>query len=298
MLGCHPQSISNYADRGYFSVLKADRSVLVDKESFLRFVANYYEKAKVADDVMSRIDSEIEDYRKMAKEEKKRLKDRIAFLRTSRQYLSFVNNCYPQSALQEYIKAACSYYMGNENAMQSAKSIAVILDFIKGMTYEEVERKHGISHGVARKMAWRGMSIIRHSSDLFGQLKEENEALRKRCDRQHIALLQYRHENAMMAKKKDIDPEEQREMSRDALAMAKTEKVRLIDQDLSIRVLNCLKNAKVNTLCDLLHYEEEDLLRHRNFGRKSVNEIMAFVGDYAKKNPDYEYSLGCFTECV
>jgi DNA-directed RNA polymerase subunit alpha len=48
---------------------------------------------------------------------------------------------------------------------------------------------------------------------------------------------------------------------------------RLQDMDLSVRALNCLKAAEVDTLGDLVKYHRADLLKFRNFGKKSLTEL-------------------------
>ena len=48
---------------------------------------------------------------------------------------------------------------------------------------------------------------------------------------------------------------------------------RLIDMDLSVRALNCLKAAEVDTLGQLVRYHRSDLLKFRNFGKKSLTEL-------------------------
>ena len=50
-------------------------------------------------------------------------------------------------------------------------------------------------------------------------------------------------------------------------------KTRLIDMNLSVRALNCLKAADVDTLGDLVQYNKADLLKFRNFGKKSLSEL-------------------------
>ena len=50
-------------------------------------------------------------------------------------------------------------------------------------------------------------------------------------------------------------------------------KSKLVDMDLSVRALNCLKSAEVETLGDLVKYNKNDLLKFRNFGRKSLTEL-------------------------
>ena len=47
----------------------------------------------------------------------------------------------------------------------------------------------------------------------------------------------------------------------------------LEDLDLSVRAYNCLKAAKINTLAELVHYDTHELLKFRNFGKKSLVEI-------------------------
>ncbi|MFH1005465.1 MAG: DNA-directed RNA polymerase subunit alpha [Bacteroidota bacterium] len=54
-------------------------------------------------------------------------------------------------------------------------------------------------------------------------------------------------------------------------------KSRLIDMDLSVRALNCLKAADVETLADLVSFNRMDLLKFRNFGKKSLTELEDLV---------------------
>lgn len=59
----------------------------------------------------------------------------------------------------------------------------------------------------------------------------------------------------------------------EVLHMRKILKTPLEDLDLSVRAYNCLKAAKINTLADLVQYDTNELLKFRNFGRKSLVEI-------------------------
>ena len=63
------------------------------------------------------------------------------------------------------------------------------------------------------------------------------------------------------------------EFDEDALKMRQLLKSKLVDMDLSVRALNCLKSAEVETLGDLVKYNKIDLLKFRNFGRKSLTEL-------------------------
>ena len=56
-------------------------------------------------------------------------------------------------------------------------------------------------------------------------------------------------------------------------------KTKLVDMDLSVRALNCLKAADVETLGELVSYNKNDLLKFRNFGKKSLAELEALVSN-------------------
>jgi DNA-directed RNA polymerase subunit alpha len=63
----------------------------------------------------------------------------------------------------------------------------------------------------------------------------------------------------------------------ESLHMRQLLKTRLIDMDLSVRALNCLKAAEVDTLGDLVSFNKADLMKFRNFGKKSLTELEELV---------------------
>ena len=62
-----------------------------------------------------------------------------------------------------------------------------------------------------------------------------------------------------------------------SLHMRQLLKTKLVDMDLSVRALNCLKAADIETLGDLVSYNKNDLLKFRNFGKKSLTELEDLV---------------------
>ena len=63
------------------------------------------------------------------------------------------------------------------------------------------------------------------------------------------------------------------EFDEEVLHMRQLLKGKLIDMDLSVRALNCLKSAEVETLGELVVFNKTDLLKFRNFGKKSLSEL-------------------------
>jgi len=66
---------------------------------------------------------------------------------------------------------------------------------------------------------------------------------------------------------------ENEEFDEEVLHMRQLLKTKLVDLDLSVRALNCLKAADVESLGDLVAYNKNDLLKFRNFGKKSLTEL-------------------------
>ncbi|SEB79464.1 DNA-directed RNA polymerase subunit alpha [Tenacibaculum sp. MAR_2009_124] len=63
----------------------------------------------------------------------------------------------------------------------------------------------------------------------------------------------------------------------ESLHMRQLLKTKLVDMDLSVRALNCLKAAEVDTLGDLVSFNKSDLMKFRNFGKKSLTELEELV---------------------
>ena len=86
------------------------------------------------------------------------------------------------------------------------------------------------------------------------------------------------------------------EFDEEVLHMRQLLKTKLTDMNLSVRALNCLKSADVETLGDLVQYNKTDLLKFRNFGKKSLSELddlleslnLSFGTDISKYKLDKE----------
>ena len=89
---------------------------------------------------------------------------------------------------------------------------------------------------------------------------------------------------------------ENEEFDEEVLHMRQLLKTKLVDMDLSVRALNCLKAAEVDTLGDLVSFNKNDLMKFRNFGKKSLTELdelvavknLTFGMDLAKYKLDKE----------
>ena len=69
------------------------------------------------------------------------------------------------------------------------------------------------------------------------------------------------------------ESDENEEFDEEVLHMRQLLKTKLVDMELSVRALNCLKSAEVETLGELVVFNKTDLLKFRNFGKKSLTEL-------------------------
>jgi len=74
-------------------------------------------------------------------------------------------------------------------------------------------------------------------------------------------------------------PAEEESVDEEYMRMRKLVKTNLADLDLSVRAYNCLKAADVRTLGDLASLEVSDMMKFRNFGKKSLTELEALIND-------------------
>jgi len=92
-----------------------------------------------------------------------------------------------------------------------------------------------------------------------------------------ITKVKYTVENYRVEQKTDYEKLvleiSNEEFDEEVLHMRQLLKTKLVDLDLSVRALNCLKAADVETLGELVQYNRTDLLKFRNFGKKSLTEL-------------------------
>lgn len=91
---------------------------------------------------------------------------------------------------------------------------------------------------------------------------------------QHFML--FSDKNMIMDTQDESEPEQ---VDEELLHMRKLLKTQLNDLDLSVRAYNCLKAAEVSTLGDLVRLEISDMMKFRNFGKKSLAELEQLVSD-------------------
>jgi DNA-directed RNA polymerase subunit alpha len=110
---------------------------------------------------------------------------------------------------------------------------------------------------------------------LLIELQTDGSILPKEALKEAAKILIY-HFMLFSDEKITLDNDKQssnEEFDEEVLHMRQLLKTKLVDLDLSVRALNCLKAAEVETLGDLVKFNKNDLLKFRNFGKKSLTEL-------------------------
>lgn len=111
--------------------------------------------------------------------------------------------------------------------------------------------------------------------NLIFEIETDGSILPKDALRESAQIL-IQHLVLFSDKKIDIQTDiktQQDEFDEETLHIRQLLKTKLVDMDLSVRALNCLKSAGVDTLGDLVQIAKADLLKFRNFGKKSLTEL-------------------------
>ena len=122
---------------------------------------------------------------------------------------------------------------------------------------------------------------------------EPKEALKEAARILIYHFMLFSDEKITIEDKNDADNEE---FDEEVLHMRQLLKTKLVDMNLSVRALNCLKAADVETLGELVQFNKNDLLKFRNFGKKSLTELddlleslnLSFGTDISKYKLDKE----------
>ena len=101
---------------------------------------------------------------------------------------------------------------------------------------------------------------------------EPKDALKEAARILIYHFMLFSDEKITIEDKNDADNEE---FDEEVLHMRQLLKTKLVDMNLSVRALNCLKAANVETLGELVQFNKNDLLKFRNFGKKSLTELDA-----------------------
>ena len=282
VLGCDAQSISNYASRGLFEIMKGDKCVYVEKSSFEKFVNEYYETVKAHEDIKSALDKELCDYRAEIARQRKALDEERDRMSAEKDYIAFVRGGFMRSACLELVDI-----LKGDNK----KRAQIWNDLISGYSVDNIKDTYGITRTRVRQQIERFLLELRKSAREVFNTRIDNEHLKRRCESQHNDIVTLHKEidelNATVAalsKRLNIKRDEYGGEDMAVLLKKSLKEISVSSLGLSVRATKVLLCADCNTLYDVVRLEKRKVKCFRNMGKKTVSEIEDFLHDYGVSN--------------
>lgn len=263
ILGVTPQTISNYVEKGFFDTKRIGCMVYINKETM-------FDKLPEIKEVVS-LENAIEDYKQELEKVYCEYKESVKRGRESvlgNKPLYYMNAMH---RLMDTFKTLKIDYREDAVDLMHDYFYPVRADRLEDMFVSE-----------SRIMQLITRTLIKADERLNDLLQTEQEYhnLQEKNQRQHL------HIKELLSHIKEQDKqlrtfEERKSLKQKPsnMEMYKKFKTRILDMDFSKRTINCLKVYDIETIGDLVQYRPKDLLKVRNFGHTSLQEIDNKLGE-------------------
>ena len=248
MLGVHPQTISNYADKGLIHIIKRRGCAKVRLEDV--------EKLATEIEDLVGIETRIANY-----------KAELQQLETELQKEQVFKGGFTALAARN-LTELFEKYVPSEN-----KNDLDVTSYIINYGYKNTAWHFKMTETEVQSCGRRVLHEIRRHHSIF-KLEADNNALKE-----HINSLIVENEK-LRTKIKEMgsDADEILDVEREKNELLATPIIPIAcEHNMTVRSLNCIKAADIRTVGDLVSYSKRDLLRLRNMGKKSLREIIEFV---------------------
>jgi hypothetical protein len=262
LLDVTPQTISNWVEKGILKGHLVDRQLRIDKAT----IEKYFDTLSDLAFIEKRVFAARRDLQLAEKELEKNLDDTCSAIH-------LLGKGVPAYLLNEIFSAVIEA-SGNDVLKERERTILTML--LEGKDVVDVAEDYGLTRS-------RIMQIASHAVRKLATVKTFSE-LRKECkqlvfENKNFPIVVQSFQNRIKELERLNDIEAVPVSEYDYLlgdkggtftALINT---KIIDFDITVRSLNCLKAADIETLGDLIRYNKTDLLKFRNFGKKSMTEL-------------------------
>lgn len=264
LLGVTPQSVANLAARGVLSVEKVGRWHYFSRAEVLSLIPKT-ESVREAEKGISEVTADLE------RERASRVTEAMMF-RARREFIERMTDV---STFNRYAELVEALYYSVERSLAldeqlTERELAVLRDIVRLRPVGELATHFGLTENRVRQIFERALRRMKHYSNrvagTMDSLRGENARLY--ADNARLAA-----ENKKM---KDIIGDVR---IADRTADSRVLSARVRDLDLSVRAINCLVAADIETVFDLVKTWRGDMVRFRNLGKKSLAEIERWLSE-------------------
>lgn len=148
----------------------------------------------------------------------------------------------------------------------------VITEVLNGSKYDDIGDRLMLTRERVRQILFKGLRRLAAGVKSYRQMLGEQVELRGEADTLRRLVKEKDRQLTLLRKQLNV-PEPERESVEEQDERARLMNKRLVDMDLSVRTLNCLKSADIDTLGKLTRLRKTELLKFRNFGKRSLSEL-------------------------
>ena len=261
-LGVTPQTVSNWLKTGILKDAGVNHITKIDEKTLDRFGPSLKELAATEQTIretQAAVDA-------LCKKEQERLKD-------IRRAYGVLNLGGDDVLRAKIIKGVlCAAVNGGVICEREYNVLCRLLEKERATAIAE---EYGLSRASIYLIARKGVGKIAEMQD-YRELQDEVEKAREKVAAADELIVLQRNEIERLTKELSayVPPVAEPEAGdAEVLAMRDLLKTKIVDLDLSVRALVCLKAYDIETLADLVPYSRIDLLKFRNFGRKTLTEV-------------------------
>lgn len=277
ILGVHPQSVTNYAERGIIrkAKLRTDRK----REYFSKKDVESLASSFIAEPEMK---ADIEELRREYRNEVRNLRLKVKSVRALTDAVTLNNLIYFGQAARGVTELVFNIW-GHTLTDRDKYIIEQALS-LQGMRISSDEL--GVTAQRTRQILYRAIrkmgDIPKFIEEKIGQLQKENESLKEM--NRHLAAVNSAFRDAGVKVLTEAEMRSVEERAKDNCDYVTEHwgilNTKIADLGLSIRATNCLRAAGIKTVAELVYLSRNDLMKYRNFGKKSLREIDALVEKY------------------
>ena len=266
MLDMTPQSVSNWIDKGLLKGHYVEgKQVMVDRHS----IEVYFDKLSDLAFMEKRIDAMKAELTQLEASLQVKIKD----MRKSDALFDEGNSPRVITATLQAL-----YNVAGEELL-SWREREILKDLFEGKSLYDVSREHYMSYSGMANLCVRSIAKIRELKKYpslykeYKELKAENQTLRLYVETLDRILATFQNKVDSEIPVTEPNDEDAEELSH----LKELLSTRIRDLDINMRTFNCLRAAGAETLADVVRMSKNDLLRHRNFGKKGLTQLEDYI---------------------
>ena len=268
MLRVDPQTITNWCSKGVLRAKQVGKWMMVDRDTITKLLDSLQDLAESEKVIKDLQQKNLEMVHKLRQANDQWMLD-----------VAMVNGMERPSRL---IRMIHSMIDSIDNEIMGERERKVIKEYLDGSEFEAIGDEYGITRERTRQIIEKGMrklGSLEPYGDVLNRCKEteaENLMMRSLLKKQDAELAELREKLNIKVEQDNHKTAEEKamgelsEQDKEILGLLNT---RLVDLNLTVRSLNCLKAADLETFGDLVKCHKIDLLKQRNFGKKSLGEL-------------------------